>query len=173
MEKTEARKLGQKARRQLSEKTREEKSEKIFEFLLPELEKAEKIACYISISEEVETRKIIEYCWKQKKEIYVPKTVGKTLEFYRIHSWFDVEEGNFHVLEPVTDTRIKTEEIDLMIVPLSAYDSNNQRCGYGRGYYDSILKQCKKTIGLGYMEQHVDSLETDPWDVALDVIISA
>lgn len=173
MNKTEARKLGQQARRDLSPKTREEKSVKIFELLMPELQKAERIACYISIREEVETKKIIEYCWKNDKEIYVPKTVAKTLEFYRIDSWNDVREGSFHVLEPITDTKINVEQIDLMLVPLSAFDANNQRCGYGRGYYDSILNNCQKTIGLGYMEQQVDQIETDTWDVALDVIVSA
>lgn len=138
---------------------------------MPLIDQVEMIGCYVSIKEEVDTREIMEYCWRKKKRLCVPKTVGNTLEFYNIHSFSDLEEGNFHVLEPITDEITEIEEIDLLIVPLSAFDHFNNRCGYGKGFYDSILKKCKKSIGIAYKEQQVDRIETEAWDVKVDDVI--
>ena len=63
--------------------------------------------------------------------------------------------------------------MDLIIVPGVAFDRENNRLGYGKGYYDRFLtsKDILK-IGLAFSEQIVDFLECDNYDIPMDIIIS-
>lgn len=172
MDKVTARKLGLQHRKQLSSSLRKQKSFEIFEALKDDIDQSEVVGCYVSMKEEVETNDILEYCFHKSKTICVPKVVGNTLSFYEIHSMSDLKEGYFHVLEPITDTLINVEDIELMIVPLSAYDRKNHRCGYGKGFYDSVLDTCKYKVGIAYQEQEVEMIEVEEHDISLDKIIA-
>ncbi len=171
MNKVEARKYGQKQRALISKENQKQRSNKIKEQVVSRIKPNQCVGCYVSINDEVDTKKIIDYCFRNQIKICVPKVVGRTLEFFVIHDWNDLTEGSFHVLEPNTNEKIRIEEIDMMLVPLSAYDSNYNRCGYGKGYYDSILKRCSLKIGLAFLEQEVDEIEAEPFDISLDDVI--
>lgn len=172
MEKEEARKIGINGRNSIPSKERKRRSHEIFMTLIPYLEKAEKIGCYVSFKSEVSTDEILSWCFAHNKEVYVPKVTGKTLRFYKITSLFDLKEGTFGVKEPITDICIETDRLDLMIVPLTAFDKEGNRCGYGKGYYDSILNSCRYKAGLAFLEQEIDSIHCDWYDVQLDKIIA-
>ena len=62
-------------------------------------------------------------------------------------------------------------EIDLVIVPLLCFDKKGNRVGYGKGYYDRFLKQCRKDcikIGFSYFDP-IDQVEDiNKFDVKLD-----
>ena len=95
------------------------------------------------------------------------------MDFYEIHSLNDLKEGHFHILEPTTQLLIKPNQIDLMIVPMLAFDSNNHRVGYGKGYYDRYLS-CefnRYKIGLAFSFQQVSYIPIDQFDLPLDEII--
>ncbi len=171
MNKIDARKYGQKQRALISKEDRKQRSYEIEKKVISLIQLNQCIGCYVSINNEVETKGILNACFLHQVKICVPKVVGKTLEFYEIHDWSDLTEGAFHVLEPNTNKKIEIEEIDLMIVPLSAFDSQYHRCGYGKGYYDSILDRCSKKIGIAYLEQEVNEIEVEPFDISLDDVI--
>ena len=173
MKKQEAREYGKTQRRLLSSLEKETKAHSIYEQLIPEMKKADSIGCYVSFKDEVSTKEIINYCLQSHKTICVPKVYGNTLQFYAIQSWQDLQEGSFHLLEPISTQIIDLHRINLMIVPLVAFDAYNNRCGYGRGFYDSVLQTCKRKVGIAYKEQKVDSIECDSWDVVLDRIYCA
>lgn len=97
---------------------------------------------------------------------------GNTLVFYYISSFSELQEGAFHVLEPYSQNKADLKDIDFMIVPLSSYDLSFHRCGYGKGYYDSILRECRYKAGIAFHEQCVDGIEVEPFDVSLDYVIS-
>ena len=59
-----------------------------------------------------------------------------------------------------------------MIVPIVAYDQDKNRIGYGKGYYDAILKECAYTIGIAYPEQEFENIPSDNWDIPLHEIIT-
>jgi 5-formyltetrahydrofolate cyclo-ligase len=61
-----------------------------------------------------------------------------------------------------------------ILVPLVAFDQENHRIGYGRGYYDRALVHHSDatSIGLAFKEQEVDHIPADPWDRRLNVIVS-
>lgn len=171
MDKDQARRKGTCARKKILQEDRQRRSHEIFLKLLPFLEKAEKIGCYVSKIEEVGTCEILSWCFENEKEVFVPKVSGRTLQFYAIHSAKDLREGVFHVLEPVTDKITEVSDLDLIIVPVVAFDEDGNRCGFGKGYYDSILNECGNKIGIAYKEQKVDHIDCEEYDVKLDRII--
>jgi 5-formyltetrahydrofolate cyclo-ligase len=66
---------------------------------------------------------------------------------------------------------------DILLVPLLAFDLRGYRIGYGKAYYDgglARLRAKKKIIaaGLGFEEQCVDSVPTEPHDERLDYVIT-
>ncbi len=124
------------------------------------------------MKDEVETNRIIEWCFRHHKQIAVPKTVHPTLEFYLIQSMDELKEGTFGVKEPFTNQRIDIQEIQCMIVPLSAFDNQLHRTGYGAGYYDSVLTNIMLKVGIAYSCQEVDTITVDPWDVSLNQVIT-
>ena len=95
------------------------------------------------------------------------------LKFYKIKSNHDLVPAPFGLLEPNVTEMIPVQKIDMMIVPLSSYDSKNHRTGYGKGYYDSILMDCRNRIGVAFQEQEVDLIDIETHDITLDEIISA
>lgn len=101
------------------------------------------------------------------------KVVGNTLQFYKIKSYDDLVPAPFGLLEPKETEMILVPMIDMMIVPLSSYDSKNHRTGYGKGYYDSVLMNCRNRIGVAFQEQEVDQIDVESHDITLDKIISA
>lgn len=171
MDKKTARKTGLKNRSLLTPEQRERKSRDIFIQTLNVIHDAQMVGCYVSMKDEVSTDEILHYCFIMRIPVCVPKVEDHTLSFYEIASRDDLGPGVFGTEEPVTKKKVNLSDIDVMLVPLSSYDEENNRTGYGKGYYDSVLKACSCKIGLAFEEQKVDCIETDPWDVKLDQII--
>ena len=77
--------------------------------------------------------------------------------------------------EPRTGVPTPDEKIDMVIVPLLAFDEQGFRVGYGKGFYDRFLKrtrpECKK-VGLSYFvaEKRID--DVDAHDVPLDQCVT-
>lgn len=171
MDKEQARILGLTGRRNIPEKERIRRSHEIFLKLVPILKKMEKIGCYVSLYDEVNTEEILLWCFANDKGVYVPKVSVRTLQFYKISSLDELEEGIFHVREPVTDKEIPARLLDMMIVPVVAFDEEGNRCGFGKGYYDSVLNESSLKTGIAYKEQKVDHIDIEEHDVKLDEMI--
>lgn len=171
MDKEQARKLGLSGRRNISDIERKRRSHEIFIKLLPLLEKAKKIGCYVSLDEEVCTDETLLWCFENDKKVCVPKVTGRTLQFHEIMSMNDLKEGMFLIKEPVTHKITAVSELDIIVVPLVAFDEDRNRCGFGKGYYDSILDQSVYKIGLAFYEQKVDHIDCEEHDVKLNKII--
>lgn len=71
---------------------------------------------------------------------------------------------------------VAPEDIDLVLVPLVAFDNANNRLGYGGGNYDRLLDRLHpgaQTIGVAYEEQRVDAVPVDVFDKPLQSVVSA
>jgi len=86
---------------------------------------------------------------------------------------FIKNEHNIH--EPGDGYIMRPEEIDMILVPLLTYDKEGYRVGYGKGFYDRYLNNCKKDcikVGFSYFEP-VDSItDKGQFDVPLDLCIT-
>jgi 5-formyltetrahydrofolate cyclo-ligase len=84
-------------------------------------------------------------------------------------------KGNFNVPEPVSDHILSPESFDLVFVPMLICDRKGYRVGYGKGFYDQYLAQCRKDcikVGLCYFEP-VDVIEdTVEFDIPLNICIT-
>ncbi len=77
--------------------------------------------------------------------------------------------------DPLTSKKISPEEIDIVLVPLLAFDRKGYRVGYGGGYYDRFLPQTRSEcikLGLSLFEG-VDEIEDiNEYDIPLDACIT-
>ena len=130
------------ARKQCSDAQVEEWSHQITDQVLKlsEFVKAKHILAYADYNHEVMTRYIIEEAWKAGKEVAVPKVVGKDMIFYRLTDFSQLEPGYFGIPEPVRGEIVKWEDA-LMVMPGVAFDPENNRVGYGGGFYDKYLEK--------------------------------
>ncbi|MEJ6681989.1 MAG: 5-formyltetrahydrofolate cyclo-ligase [Flavobacteriales bacterium] len=88
----------------------------------------------------------------------------------------ELKENEWGILEPTNGRELSAKDIDLIILPLLYADEDGNRVGYGKGFYDRFLAQCRtdvKKIGVNYFA-HKDSIEdTEPTDLKIDVLVFA
>ncbi|MBR3356853.1 MAG: 5-formyltetrahydrofolate cyclo-ligase [Solobacterium sp.] len=172
MDKKTARKTGRESRSFLHEEEARKKSSVIAEKLKTIVQDCGTVCCYVSLPDEVRTDELIAWMLEKGIRVTVPKTVGGTLEFHEIFSLEELVPGAFGVREPAAERPVGIGECDMVIVPVCAFDEHCARVGYGRGYYDSVLAGAKHAVGIAYEVQKTDIIETDPWDVPLDEIVT-
>ncbi len=85
-------------------------------------------------------------------------------------------KNGHHIYEPEYGTIIAPENIDLVFVPLLAFDKKGYRVGYGNGFYDRFLQHCRKDCvktGFSYFEPLDSISDCDDFDVPLDLCITS
>lgn len=128
---------------------------------------------------EVNTFGIIHQIWKQYKAIKVVVPVTNfdknVLEHFAIAQSSTLKENHWGILEPINAVSVEARQIDLVLVPLLAYDKQGHRVGYGKGFYDKFLAKCPqhtRKIGLSFFEPVEAIEELNEFDVPLDKVIS-
>lgn len=84
-------------------------------------------------------------------------------------------ENEYGIAEPVAGEEISADEIDIVFVPLLAYDKKGFRVGYGKGFYDRFLSGCREDIvkiGFSFFgpEEAIDDI--NDFDVPLSICIT-
>ncbi len=139
---------------------------------LEEYKESKLVLIYVSLKYEVDTFNLINYSLNKNKKVAVPKCEENDIIFYEIKSLKDLEEGNFGILEPKVNKPITDFNNSICIVPGVAFDKQNNRIGYGKGFYDRFLKNYEGTkIGLTYKECICDKIDSDINDIKMDKII--
>ena len=115
------------------------------------------------------------------------RSPGLQLVYPRIDSTTGTMEGilvdadtlfnrnHFNVYEPENGEVINPTDIDLVIVPLLAFDQHGYRVGYGKGYYDKFLAECREDCikaGFSYFESVGSIDDCHDFDVPLDLCIT-
>ena len=82
------------------------------------------------------------------------------------------ETGLYGIRTPVPERSVllEPEQLDLVLVPCTAFDAACRRVGMGKGYYDRYLPRCKNAvqIGIAYEVQRVEHAAVDEYDRRLD-----
>jgi 5-formyltetrahydrofolate cyclo-ligase len=113
----------------------------------------------------------------KKVQVVVPKTDFEKMqmEHFAIEEQTLFEENKYGIPEPISDKIIAENEIDLVLIPLLAFDKNGNRIGYGGGFYDQFLANVKPDcikIGLSLFEPIETIIETEKTDIKLDFCIT-
>ena len=130
----------------------------------------------ITHQKEINTYPIINYLRNKGKLIIVSKSCFKTntLAHYIFDEDTKVVTNKYGIPEPVAAKKVEVQEIDLVFVPMLISDERGYRVGYGKGFYDRFLSECKKnikTIGLNLFIPISSIEDVNAYDIALDKII--
>jgi len=149
----------------------------------PILKNCQQIALYLQNDGELSTQPIIQYCWANHINVYLPGLLANKpgfLEFIRFSSDSKMKTNRFGIAEPVVQhaATISPSQLDIIFLPLVAFDVKGSRLGMGGGFYDRTLGEIEKAvskpmkIGLAHDFQQHPCLDTNPWDQPLDAIIT-
>ena len=184
MIKSELRKLYLSKRKSLTPEERRNKSERIAASFFEnfDLTKIKFLHCFISIvrTNEIDTRPVFEKVWRDFSEIetVVPRVNGKIgeLESLKFSAETILEKNSWGIYEPSGTDLVEPEKIDAVLVPLLCFDKKGFRVGYGKGFYDKFLKECRtdcKKIGLSYFEPIEEISDVHDFDVPLDYCLTS
>lgn len=143
-------------------------------FGLDSYKKSKTAMLFVSFNREVNTHDMIKKSFG-KKNVVIPKVMQQEIEPSIIIDFDNlIPAGKFGILEPIEIMKIAYKNIDLVLVPGIAFDSEGHRIGYGFGYYDKFLKKVPKAvkIGLAFDFQIVDKIPKEEHDVPVDFIIT-
>ena len=143
--------------------------------LSPSLNRGEStILAYWPLPDEVDIRPLLDQLLKDGKTVVLPKVIdNETMELRRYTSRADLQEGAFHILEPIGEQFTDYEKIDVALVPGIAFDAAGHRLGRGKGYYDRFLAAHPHLykIGVCFPFQRVPEVPVDEHDVCMDLIV--
>ena len=179
LRKKEIRKILVRRRLSISDEDRDEKNRLIFERLIsiPEFNTAQSVHLYIPIKgkKEVDTWPVVTYLLEARKKVVVPVMEFNSVVLHHVYleDIHDLKPNKWGVEEPGQKITADIKTIDVVIVPMIGGDTNGNRIGYGKGYYDSFLKQIKAVkIGLLYDECLIDEIPVEPHDIRLDIMVT-
>jgi 5-formyltetrahydrofolate cyclo-ligase len=131
----------------------------------------------IEEQKEVNTEFILNILQAKDKEIVISKSDFETrlMTHFLLTDNTKIKKNEYNIPEPLNGLQVPTEMIDVVFVPLLAYDKQGNRVGYGKGFYDMFLSECKPNvvkIGLSFFE--VEELIEDVYenDVRLDFCVN-
>lgn len=133
---------------------------------------ARQVLFYLPIHGEVDTTELFNKS-KKKKQFILPR-VGKNhhLHLHHISDLSETETGAFNIKEPLGHLKeASPEELDLILVPGTVFAKDGHRIGYGKGFYDRLLKNTSAVkIGIAYEFQIVENIPAEPHDTPMDYI---
>jgi 5-formyltetrahydrofolate cyclo-ligase len=132
----------------------------------------------ITTLHEVNTEFILHLLSGKDKEIVVSKSNFETREMthFLLTDNTKIKKNEYNIPEPVDGLEVPATKIDVVFVPLLAYDKKGNRVGYGKGFYDNFLSQCKPDvlkIGLSFFEPEEVIDDCYEKDVRLDYCINS
>ncbi|NLK63755.1 MAG: 5-formyltetrahydrofolate cyclo-ligase [Tissierellia bacterium] len=135
------------------------------------------IFIYMDFNNEVVTSNLIRHMLSGKKRVVIPytDTINTVLIPSEITGEADLKQNSFGYYEPKHILPVSIEEIDLVIVPGIVFDKNLNRIGFGKGYYDRILRKLKpsaKKIAVAHDFQVLEEIPSEEHDVKMDMIIT-
>lgn len=146
---------------------------------------ARRIACYWPYQGELDLHPFMQRIWELRKQCYLPLVSSRyplSLRFARHELDAVLRLNHLGIAEPHApgNKRVSAAALDLIIVPLVAFDAAGNRLGWGAGHYDRTLAflnrrrhwRRPRLIGVGYDFQYVDNIESAPWDVPLDGVVT-
>lgn len=146
-----------------------------------DLEKVKYLHLFLPIekNKEIETKFIYERIQQDFPQI---KTVIPRVDFEKdilesieFSSDTELTLNKWQIFESDAAKSVEPQMIDMVLVPLLCFDKNSFRVGYGKGFYDKFLGNCKKDclkIGLSYFPPIEEISDTHPKDVMLDYCIT-
>lgn len=147
----------------------------------PFFDTALRIGFYQPVRGELDPQPIFQTAMRFNKRLYLPvvKDNDAILHFYRYIVSMKMIQNKYGILEPspMGNKQVDPLKLDLVFVPLVAFDALGHRLGMGKGYYDRTFANRTPSdkpilVGLAYEFQQVDDLPFLPHDVLVDYVVT-
>lgn len=138
------------------------------------VKEAQTILMYYSLADEVYTHDTITKLVNMNKTVLLPRVIDdENMIICHYKSDKDLSEGAFHIMEPIGEEFTDYNKIELCIVPGMSFDSNNNRLGRGKGYYDRFLAKVPNSykIGVCFDFQKLKEIPSGKYDINVDEVI--
>ena len=153
---------------------------------IPAMHHADRIAFYLSQDGEIHLLPLMSHCYKQGRQYFLPVLDPTTENTLRFAEWTPdriMSKNKYGIAEPVVPEQqlLSAGDMELIFMPLVAFDACGHRLGMGGGYYDRSLADCSKgtdssanplLVATGHDIQYVPHLPHDNWDITPDITIT-
>jgi 5-formyltetrahydrofolate cyclo-ligase len=144
-----------------------------------------RIAVYHPFGHEADVTHVTGLAWRRGCEVYLPVVMHQrrfTMQFVRFRPDARLKVNMFGIPEPDDhpQVRIPPLRLDVIFMPLVAFDEHGWRLGSGAGYYDRRLQHLRgsrqwrrpKLVGVAYEHQRLEALSPGAWDVPMDAVLT-
>jgi 5-formyltetrahydrofolate cyclo-ligase len=143
-----------------------------------------RIAMYAAFDGEIDTARAAAIARRMHCQLFAPVIVDaqrRQMEFVRVTAATSHLNNAWGISEPrdALLRRIDARRLDVILIPVVAFDAHGWRLGFGGGYYDRKLafKRHRSSIkpvliGIGYEFQRISPVAAASWDVKLDAIVT-
>ncbi|HEX8060928.1 MAG TPA: 5-formyltetrahydrofolate cyclo-ligase [Cyclobacteriaceae bacterium] len=179
MTKAEARQYYLEQRKALSDAERDILNFKIYNRIFAsgylELKKTVHIFLSMERTEEPDTWQLIDKIRRELPHVrlVIPRINDSgSLDHFYFEGLHQLKQNNFGILEPAQGIPATLTKLDFVFVPLAAFDVEGNRVGYGKGYYDRFLKECRPDCvkaGLSFFEPAETFSDVEAHDVPLNL----
>ena len=143
---------------------------------IPHWQAARRIALYLASDGEIDTTPLSSACREAGKQLFLP-VIGehKLMEFAEWTAGSELVANRYGIPEPPRSAqRCNTSALDIIAMPLVAWDRTGGRLGMGGGFYDRTLAGIEKPllVGLAHSVQELRQVPRDDWDVPLDFVVT-
>lgn len=126
---------------------------------------------------EVDTEYILHILAGKDKDILISKSdfESRKMTHYLLTDGTKIKKNEYNIPEPVDGIEVPDSKIEVVFVPLLAFDEKGHRVGYGKGFYDRFLSKCKPdviTVGLSFFEAEKEISDINPNDFALKYCVT-
>lgn len=141
---------------------------------------ARSIAMFWPFDGEPDIAPLFEPLMEDGVELALPVVSGEDDHSMQFHAW-QAKSGlitnRYGIPEPRGTATVALSRVDMLVMPLVAYDRHGNRLGMGSGYYDRHLASLREStaplrVGVAYSLQEIDPLQNNNWDIPLHGIVN-
>lgn len=143
-------------------------------FRCARVRRARRVAVYLSMGSELATAPLINALQARRIAVFAPALLRGQMRFRALGN-ARLQTHPLGMLQPPCGTALRASAMDVLMLPLLAFDARGTRLGQGGGYYDRALSKASfrpYRLGLAYAAQQVPVLPREPWDVPLHAVLT-
>ncbi|XP_067827740.1 5,10-methenyltetrahydrofolate synthetase (5-formyltetrahydrofolate cyclo-ligase) isoform X2 [Heptranchias perlo] len=153
----------------------------------PKYQNCQRIAVFLSMSDEIQTEDIIKDVFQRGKECFIPRYKSRSnhMDMVKLGSAEEIHHlplTSWNIHQPAEDDSreeaLASGGLDLILMPGLGFDKHGNRLGRGKGYYDTYLERCLQhpkgrpfTIALAFKEQICELVPVTENDKQIDEIL--
>ncbi|MBP7173508.1 MAG: 5-formyltetrahydrofolate cyclo-ligase [Cloacibacterium sp.] len=124
---------------------------------------------------EINTQHLIDFFWKNKIKVFVPKVMGNHMLSVELRPDTVLVKNSWGILEPQVHKNVEIKDFDFIITPLLYCDNQGNRVGYGKGFYDRFFLSAGSNalkVGFNYFPPNEQISDVSGSDIPLDYLVT-